>query len=454
MKPQNKSHITIVGAGLAGSFLSVLFAKRGYKVTVYERMTRQETLEPSKRSINISFHNYGAEALKTVGVWEEIKRGCIVLEGSVTKLPFYRPIYASFTNLNLDYYSAKREKILTALIKKAETYPNITFSFNTALLNIDRLEKKIVIKNLRSGKMSVFPVDVLIGADGVNSTVRAFLQQGQHTRHDQNQTGWEYRQVVFSPDTVRKLKFDTKRAYSSTRKEAIFVALPNQDGTFSGMLAVSAKNSFGRMDSDHTRKLFIQETFPELAPGMNEFLAALRKNPNGSFVTLKTSPWVYKDFMALVGDAGHSVTPFIGHGVTVGFGDCLTLITSVDKHGEDWKKVFAEYQENRKKHADVLVDMSLESFDNFRRERKANYPIIYSHFESLLHRIFPGIFSSSVFERVVFNPDLADTYMQEHKKQRKIFRYFGIPVLVLTVTGIILAFENLFYRRRGGIVSE
>src|SRR5690606_4756588 len=73
MKSRKKSHITIVGTGLAGCYLSVLLAKRGYQVTIYERMSRKEVLEPSKRSINISFHNYGADALREVGVWEQVK---------------------------------------------------------------------------------------------------------------------------------------------------------------------------------------------------------------------------------------------------------------------------------------------------------------------------------------------------------------------------------------------
>ena len=32
-----KKHITIIGAGLVGSLLSIYLQKRGYKVDVYER---------------------------------------------------------------------------------------------------------------------------------------------------------------------------------------------------------------------------------------------------------------------------------------------------------------------------------------------------------------------------------------------------------------------------------
>lgn len=443
MHPQKKSHITIIGAGLSGCFLAILLAKRNYKVTIYEKLSRKETLGVSKRSINISFHNYTADALKKVGVWKEVKTGILPLEGSVTRLPFYKPIYASFANLHLDYFSARREKLLHALINKAATYANITFAFDTAVISVDKYEKKIVLQNLRSKKYKTVETDLLIGADGVNSTVRAFLQQGQHTLHSQNQVGWEYKQIAFSIETANKLQLDNKRAYSSTRKNAIFVALPNKDKTFNGMLAMPRVHGFTHLKTDAAMHTFLAKNFPELLPVSTEIIADLKKNPTGKFVTLKTFPWVYKDFMALVGDAAHSVTPFIGHGVTVGLGDCMTLISYIDRFGDDWKNVLAHYQMYRKKNADVLVDMSLESFSNFKRERKANYNLIYARLESELHRLFPTIFSASTFERIVFDPDRAAEYMQKHKKQRRLFTYLGVPVLVSVTTAAILMIEKL-----------
>lgn len=443
MLPNLKTHIVIVGAGLSGTYLAILLAKRGYTITVYERRSRHDTLKTSDRSLNISFHNYCVNALKKAGVWEEVKKDLVELKGSITKLPYYPPIFASFTNLKLDYWSAKREKLLSALVKKAGTYPNIIFSFGTEIVSVDRNEKTLLIKNLKTNRMKTIHADVIVAADGVNSTVRSYIQRGQHTLHSQIRSSWEYKQIPLSADIAKQMLFHKDRAYSSTRKDAIFVALPNNDGTFSGMLAVSPKYSYLKLDTDVKIEKFITNVFPELTLGVPEILRALKKYPTGNFVTMTTFPWYYQDSLVMVGDAGHSVTPFIGHGVTIGFGDCLVLVSMIDKYDGDFSKAFKAYGEERKKNVDILVSMSIESFSNFQRERKADYHLIYGAFESLMHRLFPTVISAPIFEQVVHNPDTAYQAMKEHLKQRKLFNYMGVRFLVKIMTYLVLVYEKV-----------
>ena len=55
MKPANSRPINIVGAGLAGALLSVLLARRGFKVTLYDRRPDpRETTAEGGRSINLA----------------------------------------------------------------------------------------------------------------------------------------------------------------------------------------------------------------------------------------------------------------------------------------------------------------------------------------------------------------------------------------------------------------
>ena len=50
-----KKEIIIAGAGLVGSLLSIYLAKRGYKVSIYEKRAdmRKETMDAG-RSINLA----------------------------------------------------------------------------------------------------------------------------------------------------------------------------------------------------------------------------------------------------------------------------------------------------------------------------------------------------------------------------------------------------------------
>src|SRR5690349_16833726 len=74
--------ITIVGAGLAGSLLSVYLAKRGFMVDVYERRPDMRTQDiGGGKSINLALSTRGIHALKEVGLYDEIKKIAIPMYG-------------------------------------------------------------------------------------------------------------------------------------------------------------------------------------------------------------------------------------------------------------------------------------------------------------------------------------------------------------------------------------
>src|SRR4030095_875577 len=79
---QNQNDITIVGAGLVGSLLSIYLAKRNYTVKIFERRPdmRREKISAG-RSINLALSDRGLLALEKVGLAEEIKAISIPMHG-------------------------------------------------------------------------------------------------------------------------------------------------------------------------------------------------------------------------------------------------------------------------------------------------------------------------------------------------------------------------------------
>ena len=59
------------------------------------------------------------------------------------------------------------------------------------------------------------------------------------------------------------------------------------------------------------------------------------ENPLGFFGTLFTKPWGYKNKAVLLGDSAHTIVPFLWQAVNVGFNDCVTLESIIEKHGID-----------------------------------------------------------------------------------------------------------------------
>ena len=75
-------NVTIVGAGLVGSLLSIYLARRGYKINMYERRPdmRKAKMNAGK-SINLALSDRGWRGLEGVGIADDIKKIAIPMYG-------------------------------------------------------------------------------------------------------------------------------------------------------------------------------------------------------------------------------------------------------------------------------------------------------------------------------------------------------------------------------------
>jgi kynurenine 3-monooxygenase len=64
----------------------------------------------------------------------------------------------------------------------------------------------------------------------------------------------------------------------------------------------------------------------------------------------------------LIGDACHAIVPFYGQGMNAGFEDISVLNDFIEKYGDDWHRVFKEYQESRKPNTDAIAELSYRNF--------------------------------------------------------------------------------------------
>lgn len=441
-----RSSITIIGAGLAGSFLAILLAKRGMKITVYEQFSRDEIdNKASKRSYTLTMYGYGIQALRDTGLWEVVKPLFTPLIGSVTQVkPHTKPILIRLGS-KLPFYCVSRADLLKALIQHAEKQQNITFHFETTLMAVDRREKTVTVYNKKQKTYQTTSCDVLFGADGVNSQTRLFLQQGQHTIHTQEIEPWTYKQIIIPKTAAEKMKLPNDFSNAWTRKNAIFVAYPNGDGSLSGMLLLPKKDKLGfsSLTTPAAVKDFLSREFPEFLDGYPEIIQDILDNPEGWLGTIYTTPWSYKDFMAILGDAAHGFLPFYGQGVSAAFGDCLTLTSLIDRYGNDWGSILEQFEKKRKQHTDALANLSKESFVQYRRSKKADFQAIYNKVDSLLAKAFPSIFHAPAFTHIARDQAHAALYLQKHQQQRKLAKWFGMPLLIHAMRGLVGLYENV-----------
>ena len=78
----NRKRVTILGAGLVGSLLSIYLKRHGYEVNIYERRADMRSTDISAgRSINLALSLRGLKALKAVGLEQDVKKICIPMHG-------------------------------------------------------------------------------------------------------------------------------------------------------------------------------------------------------------------------------------------------------------------------------------------------------------------------------------------------------------------------------------
>jgi len=446
MLEEKRESITIIGSGLAGSFLAVLLAKKGFDVTIYERLSKEDLRSTgTKRSYNIVLFGYGIEILKQTGLWEKIKPHLLALKGSVTHIsPKISPVITRTDDKKLPYFTISRALLADILLSHASHYSSVKVIYDTDFLSVDRHKKVMIVRNNRTKKITTVSCNILIGADGANSLVRSFIQREQQTRHRQEYAKWQYKQFILSAGTVKKLGLEKKFVHIWTQKKAFVIAHPDRDDSLTAMLVFPKNNQEKvQLNSDDAIIEFIKENFPELVPALKEIIESVRINPDGNFATIQTDPWHYKGFMAIIGDAAHGFYPFFGQGTSAAFGDCVTLSQLIDTCGADWNKIFSLYQAERKKHTDALGELSKDSLLKNLRYKKADYDAIYDRLQTAAYRLFPNIVYPPLSMTITSDPANAADHKLKYYKQRNFANKFGASLLVLALTKILSLYEEI-----------
>ena len=422
----------IIGAGMAGAFMSVVLAKRGFEVDVYE--SRPDVrLEPydSGRSFNLTLYYRGILAMKKTGMWDEVKKIATVAEGNAAHYGEHKIVYDPFDAQGDEIlYTVHRNHMNSALLNAASEHKNITFHFNTTCLGVDAKDKTVTLQKDREKGIFKVRADVVIGADGVNSIVRAGLYPDQKDTAVKEYEAWGYKEVHISADLTKHMKLRLQATHTWPRPDSLLIAFPNPDDTFTLMfnLPLEGKKSFATLTTDDTISDFITHDFPDLLPLLPEIIAAFKTKPTGTFVTLYSKIWHDDAFTVLIGDAAHAVIPFYGQGMCAAYEDCLKLGELIDEYGDDWERIFMLYQENRKKNTDILAELSKENFIELRDKSRSPFHIFQDKADTLLHRIMPKAWSPPLYVLVAHTSLEYDDAINRYTKQRALSKRIGLDL--------------------------
>lgn len=374
----------IVGAGLVGCVLAIALARRGFRVTMFERNQDCREKTPSGRpSLSLSLCTRGLRTLDRLGVMDRLRQ--------LLAPAFGRMIHAADGSVSYQPYSAfgeaiqcvSRRALCAALLDAAEE-AQVEIRFEHRCVDIDVAAASIAIAD-RGGALTRHRARAIFATDGSSSVVRRQLLRAGWCEALQHFSDEGYTEFHISAAMAAAGGLQPDALHGWPREQLIAGAFPNPDGSFSGTLHMAR--------FDQAAEGLLEAHCPDLARLVPDAAAQLHGQRANRLVTVSCRPWSAAGTVLLLGDAAHAMLPYYGQGANAGFQDCELLDDLIARHGADWACVFEEFERARQPDIAAMAGLCHEHLALLRDQvSQAEFQRQW-RLEQCLHRLVPDAFT-------------------------------------------------------------
>jgi kynurenine 3-monooxygenase len=416
---------------------AVYLARRGYQVDIFELRPDLRAADTRGPSMNLGLSRRGIESLRRVGLAERVltlaipMTGRVIhsLDGSTVRQPYGR-------DGSEVIHAVKRNDINAVLVDAAEATGNVRLAFGRRCIEFDRDSGSARFRNEVTGEEEMASADFWVGADGLFSLVRKAMQHRLRADYAQEFLDWGWRELTIPPGPGGSFQLEKNAFHLWPRGGSLLFAHPNLDGSFTCSLVLPYEGpvSFASLDRPRSVLDFFKRTYPDLVQLTTDLSEQFLANPVVSLVTIRTSPWYYRDRVVLVGDGAHAVVPFYAQGMNAAFEDCAVLDQCLDRRS-DRAAAFAEYQAFRKRHTDALAEMSKQNFVELRDKVRSPARQVKNKLDNLLNR-WLGERWASLHARVTNTTIPYCDALDLERRQNRILGWTGFSLGLAALLGI------------------
>jgi kynurenine 3-monooxygenase len=354
----------VVGGGLGGTMMALYLARRGYRVDLYERRPDLRAHDVPGPSMNLGLSRRGLEALDRVGLAEAVLARAIPMSGRVIHDLDGGLAYQPYGRNGSQGINAVKRNDINAVLLDAAEAAGARLCFEQRCVRLDRESGEAVVRHGATGEETTVSADFWVGADGVFSSVRQTLQRGLRADYRQEYLDWGWKELVIPAGPGGSFPLEKHAFHLWPRGGCLLFAHPNPNGSFtcSFVLPFSGAESFDTLDEPGRIQEYFERSFPDVARLVPDLCEQFLRNPIVPLVSVRTSPWSYRDRVVLLGDSAHAVVPFYAQGMNAAFEDCVVLDACLDRFPGDRAAAFAAYEAERRPNTDALADMSKANF--------------------------------------------------------------------------------------------
>lgn len=369
----SRGEVTILGAGLVGPVTAMLLARRGYRVTLFDRRSDPAIAEPERgRSVHLVLSERGWRTLRALGIDDRVRRIGMPLTGRHIHLWRGDRLEQPYARDGQTIFSVDRTRLHTELVAAAREEPGVSLRWDLRCRWVDFEGSRIGFTRERAGEGAGegtealwVPFERLLAADGAFSVLRSALQEGRFD-HQQFWLELGYKELRFPSVAEGGVDLSARHFQVWPRSRLFLTAFPNQDGSFTGSLFLPwhGSPSFESVCSEGEFAALLRSFFPDLLPLGHVLWPQYRDNPASGLMTVRCSPWSRGGRVLLLGDAAHAVVPFFGQGMNCGFEDARILEETLAAHGDDWDRALPAFEASRRPNVNALSEMSVRHYEH------------------------------------------------------------------------------------------
>ena len=340
MKTKANLKIAVIGAGLGGCAAAALLQQAGYNVTVYEQAPAF-----SRLGAGINLSPNVTRVLRKIGIEPQLRalaaepKEFISRASDTGEVTFVLPLGDEMEKrYGAPYYTVHRGDFHELLLSAVD---ETKLRMDKRLSAVEQDPDGVTLNFVDGTKERV---DLVIGADGLNSTIRELLLGPEMPRY----TGYVAHRAIFPASRIQGMELDDCTKWWSAEHHLIVYYLTKARDEVYLVTGVPRPTWDSKSGSKAGTQAGLLEDFKGFEPRAQRILEACTDVSEWALFERDPLPIWSDGRVVILGDACHPMKPHMGQGAAMAIEDAAMLVRCLEASGaDDYRAAFELYRKSR-----------------------------------------------------------------------------------------------------------